>query len=124
EVRSPEGPGPEAPPTPPWHTDPWGGVLVVGGVAGLGAGIGLYVQSRADARAAQSADTLQSYDDRATRALRLDRAGIATMAIGSALIAGGVIRYVVVATRGRRSRVALVPAAGPRGLGALAAVRF
>lgn len=112
------------PPPPPWHTDPWGGVLVFGGVAGLGAGIGLYVQSRADERATEEAVDLQSFDERSRRAERLNAAGIATMAVGSALIVGGVVRYALVGTRARRRRVAVGFGGGSRGASARVVWRF
>jgi hypothetical protein len=97
-----------------WYADPLGGVLVAGGVVGLGVGVGLFGQSRADARAAAEATGLQTFDDRAQRAERLDVAGIATMAVGGALLVGGVVRYALVGTRERR-RVAIVPGSVRRG---------
>lgn len=127
DVSGGEGAGepvPELPPRPAWHTDPWGGVLVGGGLAGLGAGIGIYVQSRADERAAASATSLQSFEDRSRRAVRLNGAGIATMAAGSALLVGGVVRYALVATQGRRSRVTVGPGFLPRGGLARFTLRF
>ncbi len=110
-------------PPPPWHTDPLGGVLVVAGVAGVGVGAGLYVQSRVDERAASTATSLQLYDDRSRRAVRLNAAGIATLAIGSALLAGGIVRYALIATRGRR-RIALTPTWTRGGLAVTTTVRF
>lgn len=97
-----------------WYADPLGGALMAGGVVGLGVGIGLSAQSRADARAADDAASLQTFDDRAQRAIRLDRAGIATMAVGGALLVAGAVRYAVVGTRDRR-RVAIVPSTLRRG---------
>lgn len=97
-----------------WYADPLGGALMAGGVVGLGVGVGLYVQSRSDARAADDASSLQIFDDRAQRAVRLDRAGIATMAVGGALLVGGAVRYALVGARARR-RVAIVPSTLRRG---------
>lgn len=109
------GPGDgREPPRSRWYADPLGGVLTAGGVAGLGVGLGLSVQSRADARAADDASSLQTFDDRAQRAVRLDRAGIATMAVGGALLVAGAVRYALVGTRDRR-RVAIVPSTLRRG---------
>lgn len=97
-----------------WYADPLGGVLMAVGVVGVGVGLGLYGRSRAHARAADSAANLQTFDERAQRAVRLDRAGIATMAVGGALLVAGVVRYAVVGTRDRR-RVAIVPGSLRRG---------
>ncbi len=97
------------PPPRPWYADPLGGILVVAGVAGLGVGLGLHGQSRADQRASANATTLQSFDDRSQRAITFDRASIVTLAIGSALVLGGTLRYVFVGTRPRRRQTALTP---------------
>lgn len=102
------------PPPRRWYADPLGGVLAGVGVVGLGVGVGLFAAGRADARAADEAADLQTFDDRAQRAVRLDRAGIATMAVGGALLVAGAVRYAVVGTRERR-RVAIVPAPTRRG---------
>lgn len=114
EVDRGPGDGREPPRSRRWYADPLGGVLMAGGVAGLGVGLGLYVQSRSDARAADDASSLQTFDDRAQRAVRLDRAGIATMAVGGALLVAGAVRYALVGTRDRR-RVAIVPSGLRRG---------
>lgn len=113
----------DRPPPRPWYADPWGGALVGVGVVGVGVGVGLVVQSRIDARAAADATGLQAFDDRSLRAVALDRAGIATMAVGGALLVAGAIRYTLVGTRERR-RVALVPGALRRGGGVRVVVRF
>lgn len=98
--------GPDAPPLRPWYADPLGTSLVATGTVGLAVGLGLVGGSRADARAAADATSLQAFDDRSRRAIALDRAGIGTIAIGSALLLGGVIRWAVVGTRPRRHAVA------------------
>lgn len=99
EASTPEEP--ERPPR-PWSADPLGASLVIAGVAGMGVGLGLYAQSRADERAARSASTLQTFEDASRRAVALNRAGIATLVVGSALLAGGAVRYAIVGTRARR----------------------
>lgn len=113
----------DAPPPRPWYADPWGGALVGVGVVGVGVGVGLVAQSRIDARAADDATGLQTFDDRSLRAVALDRAGITTMAVGGALLVAGAIRYALVGTRERR-RVALVPSPSRRGGSVRVIVRF
>ena len=98
----------DAPPPRPWYADPTGDALAFTGVVGLAVGFGMFAQSRVDAHAAADAGSLQTFDDRSRRAVTLDRAGLATIAVGSALVLGGVIRWVLVGTRERR-RVAIVP---------------
>lgn len=90
-----------------WHLDPLAGVLLFTGVAGLGTGLGLYVQSRSDERAANDADSLDDYENKAQRARTFNAAGITMLGVGSALIVGAVVRYTLVATRERRTRVAV-----------------
>lgn len=97
-------PSPAPPPPRPWYADPLGDALVAVGLVGVGVGAGLLGRSRVEARAAEGADALQAYDERSRRATALDRAGLVTLAVGSALLVGGVVRLVVVGTRPRRSR--------------------
>jgi tetratricopeptide (TPR) repeat protein len=105
----------------PWMTDVAGGVLVGGGVAGVGVGLGLHGRSLVLDRAADGqADTQDEFAQRLQRAIVFNRVGLVTLGVGSALIAAGVIRYIVVASRGRRSRTA----AGQLLRGALVIHRF
>jgi len=114
---------PDAPPPRRWYADPTGDVLVAVGVVGLGVGFGLFGQSRADARAAGDAGSLQTFDDRSRRAVTLDRAGLATIGVGSALLLGGIIRWAVVGARDRR-RVAIGPGGLRRGVLVQLTTRF
>ncbi|MCX4247379.1 tetratricopeptide repeat protein [Paraliomyxa miuraensis] len=114
--------GGDAPPR-RWITDPWGGALVAAGVVGVGVGAGLIVRAQADARATASAADLQTHQDLSRSAERLDRAGIITLAVGSALVAAGIVRYALIGARGRKS-LALVPAPVKRGAEVGLIVRF
>lgn len=109
---TPVSPHDPPPPTPkPWYGDPVGGTLVIGGTVALGAGLGLFVQARADERAAERADTLAAHERLGDRASKLGIAAVSVLATGGALVVGGVIRYVVVARRGGRGarKVAIGP---------------
>jgi hypothetical protein len=102
---------PDTPPARPWYADPLGTSLVAAGTVGLSVGLGLVGRSRIDARTANDATSLQVFDDHSRRAVTLDRAGITTIALGSALLLGGIIRWAVVGTRhrGRAKAGARVP---------------
>jgi hypothetical protein len=91
--------------------------LVATGVVGLGVGLGLYVQGRADERGAARAEDLQAFDDHALRAIRLNQAAIATLAVASGLAVAGVIRYAVLGRRDRRRRTRMAA-------GSVLSVRF
>lgn len=92
------------PPKPrPWYRDPWGGTLVGLGVVGLAVGGGLYGQAVADEKAAANADDVDAYGHRIERASTLSRAGIAMFAVGGALTVAGIIRWSVLAARGRET---------------------
>lgn len=86
----------------PWYTDPAGGALVIGGTVAAGVGLGLFVQARADVRAAEGADNLEQHERFGDRSRKLGIAAATVLATGGALVLGGVIRYVIV---GRRSRL-------------------
>lgn len=91
-----------APPSPrPWYADPIGGALVIGGTVAIGAGLGLFVQARADERSGERADALEDYERLGARSRKLGIAAASVLAAGGALVLGGVIRYAIV---GRRNR--------------------
>ena len=114
---SPPDPGPPRPEAKPpadappptdapriWYRDPWGAVLVAGGVASLALGGGLYGTARADEKRANNASDVDDYATTIERAATFSRAGIALFAVGGALTVAGIIRYAVVASKGRRHR--------------------
>ena len=102
----PAAPPRDAPSPPPrkWYADPAGVTLSVVGIAALATGAGLYTQAQADARAARESTVLDRFDERATRAERLNRAGIALLSIGGAIVVAAIVRYAVVGARARKRR--------------------
>lgn len=90
-----------------WYADPAGGVVTITGVAGIGVGAALLVQGQAQQHEARSTSSLETFENAKRSAQRFHAAGIATTAVGAALLVGGVIRYVVVARRPERVRLGL-----------------
>ncbi|MCA9708360.1 MAG: hypothetical protein KDK70_21095, partial [Myxococcales bacterium] len=78
-------------------------------VTALSVGTGLYLQALADDRRAAKAGTTDEFRTASQRALTLSGAGIAGFTVGSALVVGAVVRYVVVARRRPRSTTAASP---------------
>lgn len=100
-------PPPPRPPPPRWTHDPWGLALTGTGVAALGIGIG-YLVAAASARSdAEGAPTYAAYQSRwSTAGTRLDVA-IGALAIGAALTATGVTRFLLVRRHARNEIVAV-----------------
>lgn len=79
----------------PWYKDPIGDALTIAGVVGVGVGISslaLANSSQSKADDAEFRDDFQKHLDDATTRRRI---GGAALGIGSALIVGGVLRYVL-----------------------------
>lgn len=111
------GPVDEAPPVTvprPWWRDPWGGALVGVGTAALVGGGVLVGLARRGADRALEAESDAGYGDRIASAEAMQIAGVTVMSVGAAAVIGGVVRWVVLARRGRarRGKVAVVPGVG------------
>jgi len=98
-------PSPSSQPAPrPWHRDPLGGALVGVGTAGLAAGVILWrATGRTDDRSSR-AGTYGEFRRFHDHAERLELAATLVTVGGSAALVSGVIRWVVIAARQRRSR--------------------
>lgn len=105
-AEDPEGAEPtyddEHPPKRRWITDPWGGVLVAGGVAAVGGGATAMILGQGRYTDATMAGSEQNFVDEARAGRRTHGIGIGLTVLGSAAIIGGVIRYALVARRNRR----------------------
>ena len=112
----------------PWYADVPGGVLVGSGVVGLAVGLGL--QGRAitlDRFAQRDASHQDEFVERMQQVVTLNRAGLATIGVGSALVLAGVIRYAIVGARARQARTSVAwstPESGVRGGGLVLIHRF
>lgn len=85
----------------PAATDAWGHALTWPGLAVSGVGAGLLGEAHRRKAAGERAPTEQAYREAMAGAPGLSRAGIALLAGGGALVVAGVIRFAVVAARGR-----------------------
>lgn len=89
-----------------WYVDPTGDVLASIGIAGVAIGGGLVGAAMADAKSAPSQSTNDAYVARRERAIHRRDGGLAALSVGSALLLGGVIRWIVVAKRDKSDRSA------------------
>jgi hypothetical protein len=95
--------------------DPLGLALVGTGVAALGVGGAFFWTSHSAAGDADVATSYERYQELHDRARQHRSIAIAATAVGSALVAGGVIRFLVVRHRAAASiRIAVEPGPAPR----------
>jgi len=90
-------PPPRPKPAPPrWSRDPWGLGLTGAGIVALGVGVGYLIAAESAKNDAESASSYANYASRwSTAGTRLDVA-IGALAIGGALVATGVGRFLLV----------------------------
>jgi hypothetical protein len=81
--------------------DPWGHALTWPGLAAAGVGAGLLGEAHRRRAAGEGAPDEQTYRDALRGAPVLSRVGVGLLVGGGALLAAGVIRFVVVAAQGR-----------------------
>ena len=86
-----------------WYHDPVGGVLTGLGVAGVAAGGALLGVSASRAGDVGTEDTNQDYLDARRSATTLRNAGAGVLSVGGALLIAGIVRYALLATKGKRS---------------------
>jgi tetratricopeptide (TPR) repeat protein len=134
-----EEPEPEPEPTPTpvkkddepkakaWYKDPVGGVLVGVGVVGVGVGAGLMGAGASAAGKAADEDMHTDYLAARDRATGLRNGGAIALSIGGALVVGGVVRYVLVAKKGKQGKASawrMTPELGRRWVGVTIGRRF
>ena len=109
---------PRAKPT-PWYLDPVGGVLLGSGAVIAGVGAAFYLSSVSEEDAAREAETGEASGTYADHQSHIDTAerrrtiGVAGLGLGSALVAGGIVTYLLRARKNRqRVGLYLTPHAG------------
>jgi hypothetical protein len=111
-VPAPPALPPPRPAPPRWSRDPWGLALTGTGVVALGVGLGYFVAAASARSDATDAQTYAAYQSRwSTAGARLDVA-VGALAIGAALTATGVARFLLVRRHARNEVVALWLGAG------------
>ena len=114
-VQPPRSP-PLPPPPPPWWRDPWAVGFSTAGLTGVTVGVGFIAASysaRDDAAASRTLDPYNSHWSTAESRLRI---GVGTLALGAALTAVGVTRFVLVRRQGREAAKQIVVTVGAGGL--------
>jgi tetratricopeptide (TPR) repeat protein len=96
---------------PPWWADPLGGALVGSGVVLLGVGTGFLVVSISDSSAADDATTYEAHETLQSRAKSRRTIALVSMGVGAGLVAGGVVRYLLLPDS-KSTEVAVLPTEG------------
>lgn len=79
----------------PWYKDIWGGALVGSGVVALGVGAGFLAAAKSAESNAREEMILDDYNAGIDRAKGRQTIGFVAIAAGSALVVGGVARYLL-----------------------------
>lgn len=113
----------DRPPPVDWRRDPAAiSLLSVGAVSTL-AGASMLIAADIIDRRADDQATHENFREDVRRAQAIQRIAPAPLAIGGALVLGGIVRYLVVRRRGQR-RLSTTVVAGPRSAGATLSLRF
>jgi hypothetical protein len=115
-VQSPRLPPPPPPAPPKWWHDPFGLGFSGAGVVGIGVGIGFIAASVSARHDAENAGTYNPYDGHWSTVESRWRVGVGTLALGTALTAVGVTRFVLVRRQLRGSQKRMAVWVGPGSL--------
>jgi tetratricopeptide (TPR) repeat protein len=120
QSQSSGAPRTEAPPVKrSWAADPAGLILFIGGAAVGGTGAGVLFWGNSQMRGAPNQATYQQYEARVNEAKTHRLLGIVGMSAGAGLLAAGIIRFAVVASRSSSSPESIVAdvVVSPTGVG-------
>jgi tetratricopeptide (TPR) repeat protein len=78
-----------------WYRDALGGTLTVAGLLAAGAGTVVWIMAHNDIEAARAASSYQDYGAHAAGAETRQIAGVVTVAVAGALLAAGIVRYLL-----------------------------
>jgi tetratricopeptide (TPR) repeat protein len=112
-VQPPRQPPPPPPPPIKWWRDPFGLGFAAAGVVGIGVGAGFIAASYAARGDAENAPSYDPYHQRWSTAESRWQVGVGTLALGTALTAIGVARFVVVRRHARESAPPIAVSVGP-----------
>jgi len=112
-VQPPRQPPPPPPPPILWWRDPVGLGFTGAGVVGIGVGVGFIAASYAARHDAERAPAYDPYDQRWSTAASRWNVGVGTLALGAALTAVGVARFVLVRRRALESAPPIAVSLGP-----------
>ncbi len=102
-TTAPAAPAAPAPPNSTWYADPLGDTLAVLGIAGAAVGTVFFVQAGSKVSAATSAPQEGAWSANSSSAKTDSLLGGVGVGVGGVLLAGAIIRYVVVGSRGREA---------------------
>jgi hypothetical protein len=116
-VVEPTPPPPPPPPPPPkWWRDPLGAGLTGAGAVGVAVGIGFIAASYSARNDADNARVLDLYDRHWSTAESRWQIGVGTLAVGAALTAAGVTRFLLVRRHLKESEKPIAIGIGPAGV--------
>lgn len=112
-VQPPRQPPPPPPPPIKWWRDPFGLGFTGAGVIGIGVGVGFVAASYTAKHDAERAPSYDPYDQRWATAEARRQVGVGTLALGTALTAIGVARFVMVRQNALESAPPVTVSIGP-----------